>query len=160
MLRHPNPSLNSQPHFVAVGGVPGLCLQIGASGSKSWILRIRYDGRRHCIGLGSYPEVPLEGIRIISTGSGLDYLPDAAREIIGAREKATALRTAIKSGVDPIAERKMFRAFQRELAIAEKKNARIERIRARRRKAMERYNEKKLKQEMAAAELELRLMLG
>jgi len=46
-----------------VGGVPGLGLQIGKSGSRSWILRHSVDGRRRDHGLGPYPEVSLAQAR-------------------------------------------------------------------------------------------------
>ena len=45
--------------FHAVGGVPGLLLQVTAGGGRSWIMRIRIDGARKHFGLGSYPIVPL-----------------------------------------------------------------------------------------------------
>ena len=55
--------------WTAVGGVPGLLLQIGepvqkgSSTPRSWILRIRIAAKRHPIGLGSYPQVTLAKAR-------------------------------------------------------------------------------------------------
>jgi integrase len=74
--------LNHQGFF-AVGGVAGLHLQIGASGARSWILRVKIGSKRRDIGLGGYPDV---GLAL-------------------AREKARELRAQIQSGVDPVASR-------------------------------------------------------
>lgn len=49
--------------FHAVGGVPGLLLQVTAGGGRSWIMRIRINGVRKHFGLGSYPIVPLAEAR-------------------------------------------------------------------------------------------------
>lgn len=48
----------------AVGGVPGLLIQIRKTKSnnqlsKSWILRVRINGKREIFGLGTYPHVSL-----------------------------------------------------------------------------------------------------
>ena len=58
----------------------GLNLLIDRSGAKRWLLRVAGpDGKRLDRGLGSYPEVSLEA----------------------ARQAASAMRQAVKSGVDP-----------------------------------------------------------
>jgi len=55
--------------WTAVGGVPGLLLQVGepvqagAAIPRSWILRIRIAGKRQPVGLGSYPQVTLASAR-------------------------------------------------------------------------------------------------
>ena len=49
------------PGRLADGG--GLFLNIAKGGSKSWILRIRIDGRRLDKGLGSFPAVTLTQAR-------------------------------------------------------------------------------------------------
>ena len=67
----------------AVGGVPGLHLQVLPSGGRSWILRTVMGGKRCQIGLGGYPAVTLAL----------------------AREKAREAREAIEQGRNPIAER-------------------------------------------------------
>jgi integrase len=66
-------------------GCKGLILDVSTTGrSRSWILRIQRDGRRHDIGLGPYPEVGLAG----------------------ARERALARRRAIVAeNVPPLAHR-------------------------------------------------------
>lgn len=73
--------------FHAVGVVPGLHLQVGPSGSRSWVLRAMVGAKRRDIGLGGFPAVTLAQAR------------DVAREM---REK-------IRHGVDPVAERKAAR---------------------------------------------------
>ena len=60
-----------------------LYLCVKASGAKSWIQRITIDGRRHDIGLGSFPVVSLAK----------------------ARERAFANRVAIADGRNPLAEK-------------------------------------------------------
>ena len=71
------------PGYHAVGGVPGLMLQVSASESKSWLLRIKVGDKRREIGLGAYPGV---GVAL-------------------AREKAQQTRDEIVAGVDPVAAR-------------------------------------------------------
>src|ERR1700682_1403452 len=66
----------------------GLYLRVGKTGSKSWILRYRANGRRHDLGLGGYP---------------LFGLADA-------RERANAERRLLADRIAPLAERKAARA--------------------------------------------------
>ena len=84
-LTHPGGRGNA---LFAVGGVPGLHLQVTPSKARSWILRMTVGARRRDIGLGPYPSVTLAMAR------------DKARE---AREKVT-------SGIDPVEERKAAKA--------------------------------------------------
>lgn len=82
----------TKPGHHAVGGVPGLLLQVTESKSgnnaKSWILRTYVGIKRRDIGLGGYPAIPL------ST----------------AREKARAAKELISQGTDPIEHKKSIRA--------------------------------------------------
>jgi len=84
-LDHPG---GERKFIAAVGGVPGLCLQILPSGSKSWILRAVVGDKRRDIGLGSYREVTLSM----------------------ARDRAREARDMIWRGIDPIEHRKSVRA--------------------------------------------------
>lgn len=58
-----------RPGWHAVGGVPGLLLQVkppvreGAPISRSWILRVQVAGLRQPVGLGSFPQVSLAAAR-------------------------------------------------------------------------------------------------
>lgn len=61
----------------------GLYLEVGANGSRSWVLRTVAQGKRRDIGLGSAALVPLKD----------------------ARDLATHLRRIARDGGDPIAER-------------------------------------------------------
>lgn len=72
------------PGFVSVGGVPGLSMQIKASGARSWILRVKVGNQRRDMGLGPFPGVTLAQ----------------------AREKARQARERIDQGGDPVLERK------------------------------------------------------
>lgn len=65
--------------WTAVGGVPGLGLQV-VGNSKSWILRLSMGGRRPEMGLGPYPEVSLAM----------------------ARRRAAAERDSVRAGINPI----------------------------------------------------------
>lgn len=71
------------PGFVSVGGVPGLSLQISATGARSWILRVKVGSKRRDMGLGAYPAVTLAQ----------------------AHQKAREAREAIEQGNDPILTR-------------------------------------------------------
>lgn len=75
------------PGLHAVGGVPGLHLQVAATGGRSWILRVSVAGRRRDMGLGGYPEVGLKE----------------------ARESARRARQGVREGLDPIAGRRAAR---------------------------------------------------
>lgn len=73
-----------EPGLFAVGGVPGLALQVTTPTSRSWVLRVTVAGRRREFGLGS-----------------LDAIGLAA-----AREAARQLHAQIALGLDPHAERR------------------------------------------------------
>lgn len=84
----------SEPGMYAVGGVPGLHLQVLPGGGKTWLLRVTIGAtasgrqRRSEVGLGGYPAVTLQQ----------------------ARDKAREVREKITQGIDPIAERKAARS--------------------------------------------------
>ena len=79
------------PGLHAVGGVDGLCLNVKASGARSWIQRFMFGDRRREAGLGSYPSVSLKM----------------------ARERGRELRDQAWRGIDPIAQRRAARDAQR-----------------------------------------------
>ena len=70
-----------------VGGVSGLCLQVRKTGSRSWVLRLTFGGKRRDLGLGSYPSVTLSM----------------------ARERARQALDRAYAGYDPVEERKQQR---------------------------------------------------
>lgn len=76
------------PGLHAVGGVPGLALQVLKSGGRTWILRVMVGSRRREMGLGGYPGVTLAM----------------------AREAARDARDLIRRGIDPIEAGKEARA--------------------------------------------------
>lgn len=59
----PRPDGNPRSRFVAVGGVPGLNLQITSGGTRSWVLQYSVNGRVRSMGLGSYDEINLSEAR-------------------------------------------------------------------------------------------------
>jgi integrase len=81
-----------QPGLHFVGGVAGLALQVTGSGARSWILRAVVGASRRDIGLGGFPDVPLQD----------------------ARESARRTREQIVAGVDPVEQRRL--AKQRLIA--------------------------------------------
>ena len=85
----------TEPGLHSVGGLPGLALQVTPSGARSWILRVKVAGRRRDMGLGGYPEVSLAQ----------------------ARMQARTAREVIRSGIDPIAQKR-----DERLALALKKS--------------------------------------
>lgn len=88
----------SAPGLAAVGGVPGLHLQITPSGARSWVLRVKVGAKRRDMGLGQYPGVPLAH----------------------AREKARQARAVIEAGQDPILERERAQSMLRAAQASEK----------------------------------------
>jgi Phage integrase central domain/Arm DNA-binding domain len=72
------------------GGVRGLCLQVSASGAKSWLLRYQKNGRKGWMGLGSASEVSLKR----------------------AREQALEAREKLRNNVDPVQLRRAERSKQ------------------------------------------------
>lgn len=84
---HPGGGM-TRHHWIEVGGVAGLRLQITASGNKSWVLRATVGAKRKTVGLGAYPGVSLAE----------------------ARTRAVEVRAKIAAGVDPVEERKAVRA--------------------------------------------------
>ncbi|MCB9947886.1 MAG: tyrosine-type recombinase/integrase [Rhodospirillaceae bacterium] len=66
----------------------GLMLFIGTDGSRRWVLRVQSNGKRRDIGLGSVADVPLAD----------------------ARTEAAEMRSAIREGRDPVAERRAAKA--------------------------------------------------
>ena len=76
------------PGLYAVGGVPGLQLQVKSPTARSWILRVKVGKERRDIGLGGFPAVTLAQ----------------------AREKARQKRDEIERGLDPVLVRRQARA--------------------------------------------------
>lgn len=84
----------TKPGFHFVGFVPGLVLNVTATGARSWILRARVGGKRRDMGLGPYPAVSLAE----------------------ARRKAQEAREAIGKGADPVGERQATRSAAKAAA--------------------------------------------
>jgi len=94
---------NAKPGRHADGN--GLYLYVKSTGGKSWVLRIQVAGQRRDIGLGTVDASPR------ASGKGEDLpivMPILQRKVLSlaeARDKASMLRSAAKSGLDPIEER-------------------------------------------------------
>lgn len=77
----------TKPGLHTVGGAPGLCLKIGPTGARSWVLRATIHGRRVDRGLGSEADVPptADAHRVDDTGwDGTLYRP-APPELVPTR---------------------------------------------------------------------------
>ncbi|MEH3046188.1 tyrosine-type recombinase/integrase [Sphingomonas adhaesiva] len=94
---------NAKPGRHADG--EGLYLLVKPTGAKSWLLRVQVDGKRRDVGLGTVDTSP----RALGKGETSPIvIPILHRKILSlgeAREKASMLRVAAKSGLDPVAER-------------------------------------------------------
>lgn len=97
-LAHPGSKRNA---LFAVGGVPGLHLQITPKAGRSWVLRAKVGSKRRDFGLGGFPAVTLAQ----------------------AREKAREMRSKIEGGIDPTEERK---AAQAALVAAQRRGLTFE----------------------------------
>ncbi|MDF2792263.1 MAG: Phage integrase family [Pseudomonas orientalis] len=84
----------------------GLSLKVRPTGTKSWILRYQFNGKRHDIGLGSFPEISLAD----------------------ARKSTMEYRVLINKGIDPLEQRK--EAFSAAVTVEDEALAYIERHRA------------------------------
>lgn len=76
----------TEPGDHAVGGVAGLTLRVAPSGARSWVLRVRVDGKRPEFGLGGYPTVGVGEARTRAR----ERLNDIFRGIDPAASKAAA----------------------------------------------------------------------
>ncbi len=90
-MRHSNRAPN-QNELIAVGHVPGLCLQLGppdadGNSSKSWIYRAVIGGKRRSAGLGSYPTITL--------AMAIEAARAAHRDVREGRDPIEARRTAV-----------------------------------------------------------------
>lgn len=81
-----------KPGLNFVGHVSGLALHVSATGARSWILRVMSAGKRRDIGLGPFPDVSL----------------------VEVRDKAYTLKSQIREGLDPLAERRSVKSALRK----------------------------------------------
>ncbi len=94
----------SRPGWHAVGGVPGLLVQIRRPSNKesgllrSWILRLTINGRRRAIGLGPLRSVSPQSAKVHAQKLSLD----------------------IRLGIDPLEKRRSQRASLKALALRSK----------------------------------------
>lgn len=97
---------NAKPGRHADG--KGLYLLVKDTGAKSWLLRVQVDGKRRDIGLGSVATPSAQRAKKVDAEEAGIVIPLLHRKVLTlseAREKAGLLRTAAKSGLDPVAER-------------------------------------------------------
>jgi len=80
-----------KPGTWPVGTVPGLSIQVKASGARSWVLRVVIGGRRREMGLGGYPAVKLAGA--VDRARQIRQTIDEGNDPIGIR---AAARSALK----------------------------------------------------------------
>lgn len=84
-----------KPGLHAVGGVPGLALQVLKTGGRTWILRTMIGTRRREMGLGGYPAVTLAMAKEAAR-EARDLIRRGTDPIEAAREARSALLTPPK----------------------------------------------------------------
>lgn len=84
-LKHPGSGGNVT---FAVGGVPGLLLQVTPNDARTWVLRATVGTKRREIGLGGFPEISLAQ----------------------ARDRARDAKDKIRAGIDPVEQKKAAKA--------------------------------------------------
>lgn len=94
---------NAKPGRHADG--EGLYLLVKPSGAKTWVLRVQVDGKRRDIGLGTLDTSSRSPGKGEATPITIPLLQRKILTLAEAREKASMLRNAAKSGLDPILER-------------------------------------------------------
>lgn len=109
------------PGYHRVGGVSGLCLQVKASGARSWVLRLTFGGRRQDVGLGGYPTVTLAMARerarrvLDEAWAGRDpRLPERKAALAAAAQEGAAAAAMTFS--------EAWLAFRKDRVAAEKKS--------------------------------------
>ncbi|MDF8334135.1 tyrosine-type recombinase/integrase [Novosphingobium cyanobacteriorum] len=103
----PGKGADGQPTKQILVDGEGLMLVVAPTGARNWMLRIKVDGKRRDIGLGSVDDGA--GANAFAAGDKrLDDTPLMLRKrltLAEAREKAAALRKLAKAGGDPVTER-------------------------------------------------------
>lgn len=102
-----------------VGGVAGLYLNVTATGARSWILRRSIAGKRHEIGLGSFPTVSLKSARELAREQVTQILAggdplQARREQRAATRRAKARRTSFDDAFEAYYQQKLVRELANE----------------------------------------------
>ena len=80
-----------EPGSYAVGGVPGLMIQVLPSGARTWLLRVHIGGRRREIGLGSCQTVSLKAARA-KAREYHDQIREGHNPVLERDERKAALR--------------------------------------------------------------------
>ena len=83
----------------------GLHLLVRDTGSRQWLLRIQSDGKRRDLGLGTAETTPRTK-EAQAAAERIELIDRRSLTLAEARNKADAYRRMVKSGVDPVAERK------------------------------------------------------
>lgn len=94
---------NAKPGRHADG--EGLYLMVKPTSAKSWLLRVQVEGKRTDVGLGSVDTSTKGAGQTDGSPIAIPILQRRVLTLGQAREKAGLLRSAAKSGLDPIAER-------------------------------------------------------
>jgi integrase len=96
----------------AVGGVPGLCLQVFGPDSRAWVLRATMpSGRRRRMGLGPYPLVSLADAREAARKARITMLAgtdpiDARKQAVSALRASSAMQVSFKDACERYIERR------------------------------------------------------
>ena len=103
-LKHTGPTHTAsgkpKPVYVAVGGCPGLQIQLLPSGAKSWVLKTTVGKKRREIGLGAY------SVSNATRKKKATNEEPAGVTLEAARKKGLRIVEQIKQGVDPVSIKK------------------------------------------------------
>lgn len=83
----------------------GLYLLVKPTGAKIWLLRVQVEGKRRDIGLGTVDVSPRAAGKGEVSSIVIPILPRKILSLAEGGDKAAMRRVAVKSGLDPIAER-------------------------------------------------------
>ncbi len=83
----------------------GLYLIVRDTGSRQWLLRIQADGKRRDLGLGTC-DTAVRTKEMTAAAEAVPILDRRLLTLAEARDKADAYRRMVKSGLDPVEERK------------------------------------------------------
>ncbi|HET6523589.1 tyrosine-type recombinase/integrase [Sphingopyxis sp.] len=95
------------------GDGDGLYLLVGASGCRSWVLRVQVCGRRRDLGLGGVQRQPFAYKS--SIGNDIPLEEKSRLTLAEARELAVRMRNVAKAGKDPVEARRKARNPFKEL---------------------------------------------
>jgi len=97
----------------------GLYLYVKPSGTRTWVLRAQYDGQRRDIGLGKVSLIAAKPAAN-PTDKALPLRQRSLLTLEEARDKAALIRSDMKAGIDPVAQRRTDKLARRTIPTFQK----------------------------------------